>query len=148
RVPEIRGRQVRRVSREPARIVPGRAGRSTARGAGRRPHSLRNAAVAERARDAPPRAADDDAADDRSGAAPHTPDERADGADTAATAGGTAVKIAIATAIGALAAAGIFPQSDPPPVSHEYADVNGVKLHYARAGRGPLMIFLHGFPEF
>jgi pimeloyl-ACP methyl ester carboxylesterase len=23
-----------------------------------------------------------------------------------------------------------------------------VKLHYARAGRGPLMVFLHGFPEF
>ena len=33
-------------------------------------------------------------------------------------------------------------------VTHEYADVNGVRLHYARAGRGPLMMFLHGFPEF
>jgi epoxide hydrolase 4 len=35
-----------------------------------------------------------------------------------------------------------------PSLVHEYAEVNGVRLHYARAGRGPLMIFLHGFPEF
>jgi pimeloyl-ACP methyl ester carboxylesterase len=35
-----------------------------------------------------------------------------------------------------------------PPISHRYADVNGVRLHYARAGQGPLMVFLHGFPEF
>jgi epoxide hydrolase 4 len=35
-----------------------------------------------------------------------------------------------------------------PALSHEYADVNGVRLHYARAGRGPLIVFLHGFPEF
>ena len=35
-----------------------------------------------------------------------------------------------------------------PPITHLYADVNGVRLHYARAGRGPLMVFLHGFPEF
>ena len=35
-----------------------------------------------------------------------------------------------------------------PPLSHEYADVNGVRLHYARAGNGPLIVFLHGFPEF
>jgi pimeloyl-ACP methyl ester carboxylesterase len=37
---------------------------------------------------------------------------------------------------------------NPPPISHEYADVNGVRLHYARAGTGPLMVFVHGFPEF
>src|SRR5690349_23748419 len=29
-----------------------------------------------------------------------------------------------------------------------YAVVNGVKLHYVEEGRGPLIIFLHGFPEF
>jgi len=63
------------------------------------------------------------------------------------------VKIAIAAAIGALAAGGLAPsrgsgQGEPPPVSHEYAEVNGVKLHYVRAGRGPLMMFVHGFPEF
>jgi pimeloyl-ACP methyl ester carboxylesterase len=58
------------------------------------------------------------------------------------------VRTAIATAIGVLAAAGVFGQSNTPPIAHEYADVNGVKLHYARAGRGPLIVFLHGFPEF
>jgi epoxide hydrolase 4 len=59
------------------------------------------------------------------------------------------VKALLATAIGVLAAAaGVFGRSDTPAISHEYADVNGVRLHYARAGRGPLMIFLHGFPEF
>ncbi len=29
-----------------------------------------------------------------------------------------------------------------------YADVNGVRLHYVEAGSGPLVILLHGFPEF
>ncbi len=31
---------------------------------------------------------------------------------------------------------------------HEYANVNGMHLHYARNGTGKLMLFLHGFPEF
>jgi pimeloyl-ACP methyl ester carboxylesterase len=35
-----------------------------------------------------------------------------------------------------------------PAIHHDYANVNGVRLHYARAGAGPLMLFLHGFPEF
>ena len=35
-----------------------------------------------------------------------------------------------------------------PAVDHAYADVNGVRLHYAQAGRGPLLLFLHGFPQF
>jgi pimeloyl-ACP methyl ester carboxylesterase len=29
-----------------------------------------------------------------------------------------------------------------------YAEVNGVRLHYVQAGKGPLILFLHGFPEF
>lgn len=33
-------------------------------------------------------------------------------------------------------------------LEHRYADVNGIRLHYAIAGRGPLVLFLHGFPEF
>jgi epoxide hydrolase 4 len=32
-------------------------------------------------------------------------------------------------------------------VSHEYANVNGLRVHYARAGEGPLIVFLHGFPQ-
>jgi pimeloyl-ACP methyl ester carboxylesterase len=30
----------------------------------------------------------------------------------------------------------------------EYADVNGMRLHYVSAGRGKLIMFVHGFPEF
>src|SRR5215510_13155592 len=30
----------------------------------------------------------------------------------------------------------------------EYADVNGVRLHYVTAGKGKLIMFVHGFPEF
>ena len=33
-------------------------------------------------------------------------------------------------------------------VSHEYADSNGVRIHYAKAGAGPLVVFVHGFPDF
>lgn len=36
----------------------------------------------------------------------------------------------------------------PPPIEHDYAEVNGVRLHYAKSGSGQLMLFLHGFPEF
>ena len=31
---------------------------------------------------------------------------------------------------------------------HGYAEVNGVRLHYVAQGRGALILFLHGFPEF
>jgi pimeloyl-ACP methyl ester carboxylesterase len=39
-------------------------------------------------------------------------------------------------------------QPAPPRIEHEYAEVNGVRLHYAKSGSGQLMLFLHGFPEF
>jgi pimeloyl-ACP methyl ester carboxylesterase len=35
-----------------------------------------------------------------------------------------------------------------PHWKHEYAEVNGVRLHYVTDGKGPLIVFLHGFPEF
>jgi pimeloyl-ACP methyl ester carboxylesterase len=35
-----------------------------------------------------------------------------------------------------------------PMIKHEYAEVNGVRLHYATAGKGKLVMFVHGFPEF
>ena len=42
-----------------------------------------------------------------------------------------------------------------PPASYgqrafqeNYADVNGVRLHYASVGQGPLVLFLHGYPSF
>ena len=33
-------------------------------------------------------------------------------------------------------------------VEHKFADSNGVKIHYAAAGEGPLIVFIHGFPDF
>ncbi len=31
-------------------------------------------------------------------------------------------------------------------ITHHYADVNGIKMHYAKAGKGDPIIILHGFP--
>ncbi|HWK49648.1 MAG TPA: alpha/beta hydrolase [Steroidobacter sp.] len=33
-------------------------------------------------------------------------------------------------------------------VEHNYADANGVKIHYAALGQGPLVVMIHGFPDF
>jgi pimeloyl-ACP methyl ester carboxylesterase len=33
-------------------------------------------------------------------------------------------------------------------VEHGYADSAGVKIHYASLGKGPLVIMIHGFPDF
>lgn len=33
-------------------------------------------------------------------------------------------------------------------MKHAYAEVNAIRLHYASAGAGDLMLFVHGFPEF
>ncbi|BAY07191.1 alpha/beta fold hydrolase [Calothrix sp. NIES-2098] len=35
-----------------------------------------------------------------------------------------------------------------PSWTQEYITTNGVKLHYVTQGEGPLMLMLHGFPEF
>jgi epoxide hydrolase 4 len=32
-------------------------------------------------------------------------------------------------------------------VRHQYADVNGIRMHYVEKGAGPLVVLLHGFPE-
>jgi epoxide hydrolase 4 len=42
----------------------------------------------------------------------------------------------------------VFAAAAAPPIEHDYAEVNGVRLHYAKSGSGQLMLFLHGFPEF
>ncbi|HIA47140.1 MAG TPA: alpha/beta hydrolase [Candidatus Hydrogenedentes bacterium] len=33
-------------------------------------------------------------------------------------------------------------------VEHRFADNDGVKIHYAVAGSGPLVVFIHGWPDF
>ena len=54
-----------------------------------------------------------------------------------------------------------FPKPSPPQapattdlsgfedrVEHRYAENDGVRLHYAALGEGPLVVMLHGFPDF
>jgi pimeloyl-ACP methyl ester carboxylesterase len=33
-------------------------------------------------------------------------------------------------------------------VEHGYADSGGVKIHYATLGKGPLIVMIHGFPDY
>jgi len=33
-------------------------------------------------------------------------------------------------------------------VAHHYADSNGVKIHYASIGEGPLVVMIHGWPDY
>jgi epoxide hydrolase 4 len=49
-----------------------------------------------------------------------------------------------------IAAAAYALAATPPttPMKDQYASVNGIRLHYVESGSGPLIIFLHGFPEF
>src|SRR5262249_40233117 len=125
---EERRREVRGVPRGPVRVRPCGACDPVAPDRRRVEVALRDAALAEGARDASPGAADDDPADDRPGAASDPPDAGADGADAAAGAAGrSAVTLLLAAAISVAAAAGAL-QTSAPALSHEYADVNGVKL--------------------
>ncbi len=34
------------------------------------------------------------------------------------------------------------------PVKHGFVDSGGVKIHYAERGEGPLLVMIHGFPDF
>jgi len=38
--------------------------------------------------------------------------------------------------------------SEPSKLREGYAEVGDVRLHYVEAGDGPLIVLLHGFPEF
>ncbi|SVC61401.1 uncharacterized protein METZ01_LOCUS314255, partial [marine metagenome] len=33
-------------------------------------------------------------------------------------------------------------------VEHHYADSDGVRIHYVTVGEGPLVVMIHGFPDF
>ena len=44
---------------------------------------------------------------------------------------------------------GAIPNSDLyDRVEHGHADSDGVKIHYASLGEGPLVVMIHGFPDF
>lgn len=47
-----------------------------------------------------------------------------------------------------LSATGFAGQDFDAKVKHGHADSNGVKIHYASAGSGPLVVMIHGFPDF
>src|SRR5215469_3556023 len=47
-----------------------------------------------------------------------------------------------------LSSAAAFSADIDSKVKHGYADSNGVKIHYASLGSGPLIIMIHGFPDF
>ena len=51
-----------------------------------------------------------------------------------------------AALIGLALARGASPAE--PSWKHSYALVNGVRLHYVEQGKGAVIVFLHGFPEF
>jgi pimeloyl-ACP methyl ester carboxylesterase len=36
----------------------------------------------------------------------------------------------------------------PNAITHHYAQVNGIQMHYIEAGSGEPVVLLHGFPEF
>lgn len=48
----------------------------------------------------------------------------------------------------ALLACAVMTLTAEPLWKERYAELNGVRLHYIEQGNGPLIVFLHGFPEF
>jgi epoxide hydrolase 4 len=42
----------------------------------------------------------------------------------------------------------IVADAKPQELAHRFAVVDGVRLHYVEAGRGPLVVLLHGFPQY
>ena len=36
----------------------------------------------------------------------------------------------------------------PSDLRHDYAEINGIRMHWVEAGAGELVVLLHGFPEF
>jgi pimeloyl-ACP methyl ester carboxylesterase len=47
-----------------------------------------------------------------------------------------------------LGAAGVMAKDVWDEVENRYADSDGVKIHYAALGKGPLVVMIHGFPDF
>ena len=51
-----------------------------------------------------------------------------------------------------LVALGVSSSSPPAPlhdrVEHHYAENDGVRIHYVSIGKGPLVVMLHGFPDY
>ncbi|MES2126356.1 MAG: alpha/beta hydrolase [Pseudomonadota bacterium] len=54
----------------------------------------------------------------------------------------------LAATLPGLSRAGDAMVDDPDAYQHKFAEVNGIRMHYVEAGKGPLVILLHGFPLF
>lgn len=58
----------------------------------------------------------------------------------------------LAIALAVVAAASVQDVADTKDVydrvTHGYADNDGVRIHYASLGDGPLVVMIHGFPDF
>jgi pimeloyl-ACP methyl ester carboxylesterase len=50
--------------------------------------------------------------------------------------------------VAVILAASVYASDIESKVTHGYADSNGVKIHYASLGQGPLIVMIHGFPDF
>jgi epoxide hydrolase 4 len=60
----------------------------------------------------------------------------------------TALFIAMLVGIGPLPAKDSAPKDLWDRVEHHNADSSGVKIHYVALGKGPLIVMIHGFPDF
>jgi pimeloyl-ACP methyl ester carboxylesterase len=59
------------------------------------------------------------------------------------------VRLAVAAVLVLSALVGTIVAADiDDRVKHGFADSNGVKIHYASLGSGPLVIMIHGFPDY
>ncbi len=61
---------------------------------------------------------------------------------------GNAVRAPAALLTALLANSAVFGADLDARVTHGYADSDSVKIHYASLGSGPLMVMIHGFPDF
>ena len=61
---------------------------------------------------------------------------------------GKGSKLAGVVAVCALALSAGGKKAKTPMLKDHYAEINGLRIHYVTAGKGPLIVFLHGFPEF
>jgi epoxide hydrolase 4 len=57
-------------------------------------------------------------------------------------------RLAAVLALLILAAGSAFAADFESKVKQGYVDSNGVKIHYATAGNGPLIVMIHGFPDY
>ncbi len=56
--------------------------------------------------------------------------------------------LSLMVALGMLIGNSVLAQDVTEQVEHRYADNDGVRIHYAVMGSGPLIVMIHGFPDY